>query len=83
VDVFGNDGGDYAGPLSGQSGVRDNFSLDPLFCDPAGDDYTLRTISPCAPPGVTGCGQVGARGAACSPIALERETWGKIKSRFC
>ena len=32
-DVFGNAGGNYAGSISDQTGVDDNISADPVFCD--------------------------------------------------
>ena len=59
-----------------------NFSQDPLFCDPGALDYTLRTGSPCAPPGVTGCGQVGAYGVGCGPVSIESESWARVKARY-
>jgi hypothetical protein len=43
-----------------------DFHADPLFCDPAGGDYTLFETSPCAEDNSGGCGTVGARGPACA-----------------
>lgn len=40
-----------------------NFSLDPLFCDPENDNFTLFGHSPCVDR--EGCGQVGAYGTGC------------------
>jgi hypothetical protein len=70
------------GPLAGRDGVGGNFSADPLFCGPSADDYTLRQDSPCAAPGPTGCGTIGAEPVVCSPTSLEKASWGKIKSHF-
>lgn len=46
-----------------------DFSLDPLFCDPANADYTLQDLSPCAPfNSPPGCGLIGARDpGVCAP----------------
>ncbi len=65
-DVYGNAGGDYVDVLDGLNGVDGNFSEDPLFCDAAGDDFTLRDNSPCAGENNPACGQVGAFGVGCS-----------------
>jgi len=56
-DVFGNDGGDWTGCLSGRLGENGNISQDPLFCDPAIGDYRLRPDSPCGSASV--CGLMG------------------------
>ena len=81
-NVVGNSGGDYVGCLAGQNGVNGNFSLDPAFCDPAAGDYTLRSDSPCAPPGVTGCGLVGALPVGCGPVSVEPASWGELKAWY-
>jgi hypothetical protein len=66
-DVFGNAGGDQ---LCGVG--SDNFSADPLLCDPANDNFHIAPNSPCAPghhPGGSGlCGGllIGARPAGCT-----------------
>ncbi len=41
---YGNAGGDYL-----SSGGSGNISQDPLFCDPAGGDFSLVVKSPCLP----------------------------------
>jgi len=61
-DVYGNADGDYVGSIAGQEAVRDNFSLDPLFCDASAEDFRLQEDSPCSG-GV--CVLVGAYGAGC------------------
>jgi predicted outer membrane repeat protein len=48
-DVFGNPGGNYGGQWSDQTGLNGNLSLDPLYCDLAGQDFTLADESPCLP----------------------------------
>jgi hypothetical protein len=60
-DLFGNEAGDELPGFVAGTGV---FSLDPLFCDPAGGDYGVRADSPCAPgrhpAGVRAAGWIGA-----------------------
>ncbi len=55
-DIFGHGSGDYTGPVSGANGSSGNISSDPLYCDGADGDFTLRGDSPCsvhsAPSGV-------------------------------
>jgi hypothetical protein len=79
-DIYGNEGGDWVGPLEDDYGINGNFSTDPLFCDP-GDEgipmlhsalspYALHTDSPCLPgqhPDGFDCGLVGAHGVGCGP----------------
>lgn len=81
-DVGGNPSGDWVGCLAGQEGVHGNFSGDPLFCDPATNDFTLREDSPCAPPGITGCGLVGARPVGCETVGIDAATWGELKAMY-
>jgi hypothetical protein len=81
-DVIGNLGGDWSGCIADQANINGNFSADPLFCDPENGDFTIRSDSPCAPPGVTGCGLVGALPVGCGPVALEEVTWGAIKEKY-
>jgi parallel beta helix pectate lyase-like protein len=44
-----------------------DFSVDPLFCDESHNQFTIMSISPCAPENSGGCGQVGAFLPACDP----------------
>ena len=45
---------------------ENNFSADPMFCDPGAGDYHLREDSPCAAGNSpSGCGLVGALPVAC------------------
>ncbi|NIO27667.1 MAG: T9SS type A sorting domain-containing protein [Candidatus Latescibacteria bacterium] len=64
-DVYGNALNNYAGNLPDQTGLNGNISVDPLFCDPANDNYYLFSNSPCL---YGPCGRMGALGQGCSPI---------------
>ena len=70
------------GDTSGFTMDDTSFVSDPLFCDPEANDFTLRSSSPCAPPGITGCGLVGALPVECGPISLQSETWAAIKGMY-
>ncbi len=66
-DVFGNAGGD---DLCGTG--DDNFSLDPLLCDPDAGNFHVEDASPCAPgnhpngPGACAGALIGAVSAGCN-----------------
>jgi hypothetical protein len=62
-DVWAN-GLITGGPCTSPTG-NGNFSRDPVFCDLAAEDYTLRATSPCSPDSSGGCGLIGALGVAC------------------
>jgi len=84
-DIYGNAGGDWVSCIAEQADMYGNFSLDPLFCDAAGDDYTLIQCSPCAPgndPNDWNCGLIGALPVGCQGTAIEPTTWGRIKAIF-
>ncbi len=60
-----------------------NFSDDPRFCDPKGQDYTLGSDSPCSPAlSPDGCDLIGAFDVGCSPVPVLEMTWGSIKNHF-
>jgi hypothetical protein len=62
-----------------------NFSMDPLFCDLEGGDYSLEAESPCLPgqhPDGAACGLIGAFGAGCESTPIERTSWGRIKALY-
>jgi hypothetical protein len=63
-DLYGNEGGDWVGPVAGQAGVNGNICNDPLFCDPDGSDFRLSFDSPCND--TDSCGTMGAYAAGCS-----------------
>ncbi|MBD3237809.1 MAG: hypothetical protein GF330_13990 [Candidatus Eisenbacteria bacterium] len=72
-DLYGNEGGDWVGPIGDQLFVRQNRMLDPCFCDMALGDYHLWNYSPCHQ---EGCGIIGAWPVGCwetQEIAEERE----------
>ena len=83
-DVWGNTQNWMGAP--DQEGINGNFSVDPLFCDPDADDYTLANTSACLPghhPDGNDCGTVGAFGEGCSgPVPVIDASWGGVKSRF-
>ena len=81
-DLFGNENGDWVHQIADQAGLRGNFSADPLFCDAAGGTWTVRSDSPCAPPGVTGCGLVGALDVGCATVSIQPSTWARIKGVY-
>ncbi|MBD3335370.1 MAG: hypothetical protein GF355_07620 [Candidatus Eisenbacteria bacterium] len=79
-DVYGNAGGDWVGCIESQYGVDGNISADPLFCDPAGGDFTIDADSPCEP-GHSGCGLIGALEVGCA-VAGVSETGTAIPPTF-
>lgn len=81
-DVYGTVGGDYVGCIAGQGSVDGNFSADPRFCGKDENNFTLESNSPCAPPGVTNCGLVGALPVGCGPTSVVPSSWGEIKGRY-
>jgi hypothetical protein len=86
-DVFGNQGGDWVGPLAGQDGVNGNFSACPSFCHAGGGDFQLCDESPCLSgnhPDGYDCSLIGAwgEGCSCGPTVTESTTWGHIKSMY-
>jgi hypothetical protein len=81
-DVYGTVGGDYVGCIAPEGGVDGNFSADPLFCAKEENNFTIEAFSPCAPPGVTNCGLVGALPVGCEPVSVVPASWGEIKARY-
>jgi hypothetical protein len=74
-DLYGNPGGDWVGAVAGQLGLNGNIAADPLFCDPAQDDYHLQPGSPClahTPPN-PGCDLVGAWPMGCSTMDVDAD----------
>ncbi len=65
-NVANDAGGDYVDCLSGQLGMNDNFTADPLFCDSSEVNFRLQEASPCAPENNLACGLVGANPVGCS-----------------
>jgi predicted outer membrane repeat protein len=83
-NVFGNDGGDWAGVISLQDTIAGNFSADPEYCgEPGTGNYELQSDSPCAPgnhPKGAACGQIGAHPVGCALTPVRKSSWGAIKS---
>ncbi len=67
-DLWGNNGGDWAGSIAGYLGVDGNVSVDPMFCDVDNDDYHLSSFSPCAPGVYPNVELIGALGVSCDPF---------------
>lgn len=78
-DIWGNSTGDWIDELAQWYGVNGNFSADPLFCSPSGNDFHLSSLSPCAPEH-NSCGlQIGALPVACETTGAAETSWGEIK----
>jgi hypothetical protein len=73
-----NPGGTVEGLVPGPRDVE----VDPLFCDPENDDFTVHSNSHCLPENSDFCGLIGAHGQGCGVIAVEGESWGGIKARY-
>jgi len=66
TNIFGNEGGDWVGPIADQLDSNGNMSADPWFCDTTSSECTLMDISPCAPAN-NDCGVlIGAMPVACT-----------------
>jgi len=82
-DIYGNAGGDALPPGTIDNGG--NFSLDPLFCDPGTKNFYLDGSSPCNVgnhPDGAACGLIGARPVNCGSVAVERRSWGSLKTLY-
>ncbi|MBD3348013.1 MAG: hypothetical protein GF400_02310, partial [Candidatus Eisenbacteria bacterium] len=62
-DIYGNEGGDYVGCVTGEMGIDGNFSLDPEFCRPDSSDFGVSVGSPCLD--APGCGLIGGVSEGC------------------
>ena len=49
TDIYGNEGGDWVGPIADQLGVSGNISLEPHLVNPDHGIFYLKDKSPCAP----------------------------------
>jgi hypothetical protein len=80
-DAFGNLVGNWTDCVAGQDSTNGNLEADPLFCDPAGADYSLQVGSPCRLPN-SPCGRMGAFTATCATVRTEPTSWGSLKLKF-
>jgi predicted outer membrane repeat protein len=81
-DMYGNMGGDWPSPYSGQLGQNGNMAVDPQYCSstPDGDrNWTLQSDSPCA---LAACGVMGAWPVGCATSPTDPLSWGAIKATF-
>jgi predicted outer membrane repeat protein len=82
-DIYGNQGGDWVGCLTGQETGNDNLDVDPRLCGVLAGDYTLCADSPCLPangaPALIGAHGEGC--AACGSVVKEA-SWGVVKALF-
>ncbi len=78
-DVW-NNGEDYADCPAG----TDEFSADPLFCDPSSGDFGIPSESPCAAENSpAGCGRVGAHDAEeCGVVDVPQGGGVRVPNRF-
>jgi len=66
TDIFGNAGGDWVGDYLDPIPAGNNLAVNPLFCDPAGDDLGVASNSMCGGTANPDCDTIGARGVDCS-----------------
>lgn len=73
TDLFGNQGGNWIGPLAHELGADGNISSDPLFCGPPQGDLSISSNSGCNSPY---CGIIGAWPVGCeTPGSVEDELY--------
>jgi hypothetical protein len=78
-DIWGNDGENWDGEISGQLGIDGNLSVDPMFCDENSIPPEIDFSSPCSPhhPDNQVCGLIGGLGVEyCGPVRVD-ETDGR------
>ena len=57
TNIYGNQNGDYVGYIESLLNDMGNINLNPLFCDTANFDFSIDSLSPCAPNSVqNSCG---------------------------
>jgi predicted outer membrane repeat protein len=78
-DYWGNTQGNLA---EGLEPYPTDLFVDPQFCDPNMNDWTLAKGSPCLPEGSGTCGQIGALGQGCQTESVEAFSWGRIKDLY-
>ncbi|MBN2227874.1 MAG: PKD domain-containing protein [candidate division Zixibacteria bacterium] len=72
TNIYGNQGGDWTGCLTGMDAISNNLHVDPLYCNPATGDLHLANESECAPEN-NACGTlIGVYPVGCM---TERNFW--------
>ncbi len=81
-DLYGNEGGDWTGTISGQLGINGNFTSNPEYCDATAADFSLKSISLCAPAN-SPCGElVGAFDANCVSTHISPVTTASLPEEY-
>ncbi len=70
ADLYGNAGGDWIGPISGQASANGDLAADPQFCAAGSNDFRVSDASPCAPRSLPVRLLIGALGVGCAVTAL-------------
>lgn len=81
-DVFENAAGNYGGAIADQTGVNNNISAAPKFCDAPGGDVSIYNTSPCSPWNSPCDLLIGSRDVDCIEDPVKERSWGGIKSSF-
>jgi predicted outer membrane repeat protein len=82
-NIYGNEGGDWAGCIAVHAGVNGNMTSDPRFCNMPTANLTVEGCSPCLAANNTCSVLIGSRGEGCGcGEATEPATWGGIKARY-
>jgi hypothetical protein len=68
TNLWGNTGGNWSGFLAAQQSLRNNLSLDPLFCDPMDMNFTVYDNSSCLPAHNSCAARIGAFGSGCTLV---------------
>ncbi|MCX6834071.1 MAG: DUF1565 domain-containing protein, partial [candidate division Zixibacteria bacterium] len=74
-DLYGNSPGDWISWIADQGTSNGNFSADPLFCDVAGNSFSLSHCSPCLRTNDYCTGLVGALGVDCYSECQGAAVW--------
>jgi hypothetical protein len=76
---FANENGNSLG-VQEQTGV---IVADPQFCNLLQNNFQLQPTSPCLPENSSSCSEIiGAHGAGCGTVSIERTSWGNLKASF-
>jgi hypothetical protein len=68
TDIYGNAGGDWTPNIASYASMNNNFSADPMFCNPATGDWSVSVGSPCAEAFNPCNATIGALGASCGYV---------------